>query len=195
MNPTKDEKIKLEIILQAQKLFQQFGLKKTTMDEIALACGKAKSTIYHYFKSKDEVFDEVLMFELRNLRKYVKAKVDEQRGIINKLNAYILEFHVEVCNKINLYRVVKHQLLSSEKSSTYFEWVFDFEKSYIKRIFEDGFDAGELHSIDSKDIPLISELLLAGFFGVVRYSIEKNGVMDNEKLKEITKILIPKIFG
>jgi len=40
----KDEIVKNEILFQAQKLFQQYGLKKTTMDDIALACGKAKST-------------------------------------------------------------------------------------------------------------------------------------------------------
>ncbi len=44
MSISKDEIVKGEIVTKAQKLFQQFGLKKTTMDEIAEASGKAKST-------------------------------------------------------------------------------------------------------------------------------------------------------
>ena len=36
----KDELIREEILKVAQKLFQQYGLKKTTMEDIAKALGK-----------------------------------------------------------------------------------------------------------------------------------------------------------
>ena len=44
-----ETEIKDEILEEAQKLFRQFGLKKTTMDEIATACGKAKSMLQIVF--------------------------------------------------------------------------------------------------------------------------------------------------
>ena len=47
MSYEKGDRVREEILVQAQILFQQYGLKKTTMDEIAAACGKAKSTLYH----------------------------------------------------------------------------------------------------------------------------------------------------
>ena len=95
----KDEIIKNEILLQAQKLFQQYGLKKTTMDEIAIACGKAKSTLYHYFISKNEVFDAVVEMEVLNLRQHVKDKVEEHKKMLDKIKTYALEFHKEAINK------------------------------------------------------------------------------------------------
>jgi len=45
-----DIDIKKRIIKVAQDIFKRYGFKKSTMDEIALASGKGKSTLYHYFK-------------------------------------------------------------------------------------------------------------------------------------------------
>ncbi|MES2746517.1 MAG: TetR/AcrR family transcriptional regulator [Bdellovibrionota bacterium] len=44
-------------ILDAAKLlFGRFGLKKTSIEEIAQHAGLGKGTVYLYFKSKDEIF-------------------------------------------------------------------------------------------------------------------------------------------
>ncbi|PZR32764.1 MAG: hypothetical protein DI538_19000 [Azospira oryzae] len=45
-----------DIINSAKKLMQQYGLKKTTMDDIAKAAVKSKSTLYYYFKDKEDIF-------------------------------------------------------------------------------------------------------------------------------------------
>ena len=41
----KEEIIVSEIIESAKKLFQQYGLRKTTMEDIAKSTGKGKSTL------------------------------------------------------------------------------------------------------------------------------------------------------
>ncbi|MBC8461550.1 MAG: helix-turn-helix transcriptional regulator [Deltaproteobacteria bacterium] len=43
------------IIKTAQELFARFGFNKTTVDEIAQKAHIGKSTIYHYFESKEEL--------------------------------------------------------------------------------------------------------------------------------------------
>jgi AcrR family transcriptional regulator len=50
----KEEIFKEDIIREAQKLFQTYGLKKTTMEDIAKALGKGKSTLYYYYQSKEQ---------------------------------------------------------------------------------------------------------------------------------------------
>ena len=54
MKEKKDELIVQDIINGAKKLVQQYGLKKTTMEDIAKAAGKSKSTLYYYFKDKED---------------------------------------------------------------------------------------------------------------------------------------------
>ena len=200
---TKDEVVKKEIIERAQELFQQFGLKKTTMDEIALACGKAKSTLYHYFNSKEEVFEEVVRMEVRNLRLIVKSKVDEVNTVKDKMNAYFITFHQEVINKINLYRIIKSEingagplnLRGNKNKMNNFIKFLEFEKAYLTRILEDGFDCGEFTKIEREDIPWFSETLIAAFLGITSYSIETQTEQFNEKLQKTSNILLNQIFS
>ena len=61
-----------EIILKtSQKLFARFGLRKTTVDEIAKLARIGKGTIYHYFKTKEQIFAEIIDKESRYLREKI----------------------------------------------------------------------------------------------------------------------------
>jgi len=190
----KDEQIKEEIIIQAQKLFKQYGLKKTTMDEIAAACGKAKSTMYHYFKNKDEVFDEVVLRELQSIRIVVKDKVNEQTSLREKLIVYFHTFHMETLDKINLFRILKQEVKKEIDKSNRFNIVIEFEKAFVSQLILQGYYQGEFSGLSTKDIPWFSEIVLVSFLGIVRYSIEKEGEFDEMKFKKVTDILIPRIF-
>ncbi|MEO0226014.1 MAG: helix-turn-helix domain-containing protein [candidate division WOR-3 bacterium] len=48
------------IIDSARYVFSRFGYRKATMDSIARAARKAKSSIYYYFRDKEEIFHESL---------------------------------------------------------------------------------------------------------------------------------------
>lgn len=194
MSLTNDEIVREQILLQAQKLFKQFGLRKTTMDEIAAECGKAKSTLYHYFKSKEEVFDGVIDIELRNLRIVVKERVDKVETTKGKITEYFLEFHQGVLNKINLYRIVKHELVSKSMADSRFSKIMSFEKSYVTRILEDGYDTGEFNKVEKSEIAWYAELIIAAFFGIVKYSIESDEDFNQDKLKLAAEFFIPKLF-
>lgn len=195
MELTKDEIVKGEILNQAQKLFQQFGLKKTTMDEIATACGKAKSTLYHYFKSKEEVFDAVIKLEMFRLRVIVKDAVAEVTPMKDKLMVYFLKFHQEVILTANLYRIVRNETMFEYLAKDTFNKLFEFEKLFITSILENGYDAGEFTEFEKENIPWFAETLIAGFFGIVRYSIERDEFLDQDKLEMSVNLLIPRIFS
>ncbi|MBN2535129.1 MAG: helix-turn-helix transcriptional regulator [Spirochaetales bacterium] len=68
-----EKDIKELIIDSARKIFARFGFKKTTVDEIANSIHKGKSSIYHYFKSKEEIFKDVIKKEYA----YLKERIDE----------------------------------------------------------------------------------------------------------------------
>ena len=44
------------IIETARQVFKKYGYDKTLMEHIAKAAGKGKSSIYYYFKSKEQIF-------------------------------------------------------------------------------------------------------------------------------------------
>lgn len=58
-----DSQKKLLIKSAAQDLFFRFGFSKTSMDDIARQSRLAKPTLYYYYKSKQEIFNEVVIDE------------------------------------------------------------------------------------------------------------------------------------
>ena len=56
----KAEVRRLEIVAAARQLFQAKEYEKTTMQDVMDQLGIAKGTIYHYFKSKEELLEAVV---------------------------------------------------------------------------------------------------------------------------------------
>ena len=51
------------ILETAEKLFARYGLRKTTVEEIAAAADVGKGTVYLFFSSKEELFATVVRRE------------------------------------------------------------------------------------------------------------------------------------
>jgi len=63
----KEEMIQGQVIRAARQLYQQHGLFKVTMEDVAKAVGKGKSSLYYYYKSKEEIFDAVIDAEIKEI--------------------------------------------------------------------------------------------------------------------------------
>jgi len=55
----KAEERRRAILLGAARAFARGGYDATNMDQIARECGLAKGHIYHYFRSKEDIFTEI----------------------------------------------------------------------------------------------------------------------------------------
>lgn len=62
---------KEEIIAKAIEVFRKQGYYKTSMSDLAEACGLQKGSFYHHFKSKEDLMQEVLQM----VHAYYKNKV------------------------------------------------------------------------------------------------------------------------
>ncbi|OSZ80996.1 hypothetical protein CAP36_07105 [Chitinophagaceae bacterium IBVUCB2] len=52
--------IKDRILLKAEELFMQYGIRSVSMDDIANGLGMSKKTLYQYFADKDELVEGVV---------------------------------------------------------------------------------------------------------------------------------------
>lgn len=84
-----DEK-KERILKSAEKLFARFGFRKTTMDEIARDTRMGKSTLYYYFKSKENVLEAVIQKDSRLYRKKLREAVSGISSPQEKIKNYVL---------------------------------------------------------------------------------------------------------
>ncbi|MCU5471456.1 TetR/AcrR family transcriptional regulator [Bacillus paranthracis] len=78
------EERRKEILETAERLFITKGYTKTTVNDILKEIGIAKGTFYHYFKSKEEVMDEIIM-------RIIKEDVAKAKVIVSNPNIPVLE--------------------------------------------------------------------------------------------------------
>jgi AcrR family transcriptional regulator len=62
------EQIRQCLLTKGKELFTQYGLAKTSIDDLVQACGIAKGSFYKFFSSKEELFYVILnsQEEIRN---------------------------------------------------------------------------------------------------------------------------------
>ena len=80
-------KTRTKLVDVARQLFAKNGLENTTMNDIALASGKGRRTLYTYFKSKDEIYYVVIESELDRL----SVKLEEVAGTEMELEDKLVE--------------------------------------------------------------------------------------------------------
>ncbi len=83
------------IIEAAAKSFSLYGYKATTMDQVAKLANVGKGTIYTFFKTKEELFEEIINTHIADIRIEVLSVMDESSSILQNLNrvlARVFEF-------------------------------------------------------------------------------------------------------
>lgn len=79
-----------EIIDQATQLFQNQGISKTSMTEIADKVGVAKGLVYYYFPSKEKLVDEIVDQFVRDLDVLLDAAINQPKlDFIGKLTGIL----------------------------------------------------------------------------------------------------------
>ena len=60
LNEQKHQTQRMCLLSHARRLFAAQGVKETSMSQMATACKVTKATLYHYFRSKEEILKEIL---------------------------------------------------------------------------------------------------------------------------------------
>ncbi len=79
-----------QVIAAARERFTKHGLAGTTMDGIAQAAGVAKGTVYLYYKSKEDIFRQILDEDLAHLQDETVPLISGPGDIEHKLRAFFL---------------------------------------------------------------------------------------------------------
>lgn len=188
----KDDTVRDEILKEAQKLFQQFGVKKTTMEDIAKAMGKGKSTLYYYFCSKEEIFDAVILKEMDEVFNSVKLAVEKASSAEDKLKAFTLTKIKSVQKKANLYKIVKGEMQENFRCMKHLHAEYDMQEiKLVKSILKFGLSNGEFHKMIGKELDILPSVMVSSLRGLERdLFVEARYAKLEPRMESIMGILI-----
>ena len=136
----KQKAIKYKIVGIASDVFSRFGFKKATMEDIAKAAGMGKSSIYYYFKSKEEIFEAVVKKEAYALSLELEKKVinvhDSPKDKIRNYTIIRMKYLKEM---VNFYEALKNDYLGNLAFTERIRRKYDKEEQEtIRNILEEG---------------------------------------------------------
>lgn len=148
-NGANKKDINRETILQiAQDIFSKYGYKKTTLDDIANAVRKGKSSLYYYFNSKEDLFQAVIVKEVEVLKQALEKVVFRSLDPEEKLREYILTKLTTFRELSNLYNALENDVTAIGFIEEIKEKSQKEEIRMIKRILIEGVRRDRFHVED-----------------------------------------------
>jgi AcrR family transcriptional regulator len=188
MSNVKDEEVKNSILEAAKIVFQKWGLNKATMEDIAKEAGKGKSTLYYYFKSKDEIFEVLSVTEMNNVIAKARAMLSTEKTVKDKLKKYITLVLGEIKTTISINPLVRGDIKGNKVFIESLRKKMDvFESQVIAELLEEGVAAGEFTFISKEKLSKAANVLVGMIRGLEVYLFVDND--DYEAIDIATKII------
>ncbi len=190
-NQGKDE-VREGLVQAARLVFARYGYKKTVLDDISREARKGKSTIYYYFKSKDEIFKAVIDAESE-----IRAKaIDEQIRMIDdpqqKLKTYVYVRMLTLKMVVNYYEAIKNDLLDNLYFVNNFRNDhFETEINQVRNMLLEGIEKG---AFTIQNPELTAKTIVTALQGFEVPLILKN-LSDEELQKAVDEMLNILFFG
>lgn len=139
------------ILTTAEAHLRRYGYARTTVSEIARACGMSHANVYRFFKAKADIIDAVIEQWLRRTETALEAIAAQQLPAIAKLEAYILE----------LYRIKRQECTTEQELFEAFSAILQEHRTVVEQhihvirailrdILRSGVQEGELQIVDLK---------------------------------------------
>ena len=171
---------KKETILKvSQNLFSRFGLIKTTVDEIAKLARIGKGTVYHYFKSKEAIFAEIVERESRILKEKILSAVTAQNTPQAKLATFVKTRFRHLKEFVNYYSALTDDYLE------HYAFIEEARRKHIEdeicsvaKILDEGIEKGHF---DIKNSELAAQAIVFAMKGLEYPWAIEHDIMDIER--------------
>jgi AcrR family transcriptional regulator len=149
-------KTRQKLVDVARQLFAKSGFENTTMNDIAVASGKGRRTLYTYFKSKEDVYYAVIESELERLSdkmdEVAAKKMRPQDKIIELIYTHLDMIKETVMRNGNLRAAFFRNIWMVEKVRKNFD---EEELEIFRKVYAEGKADGEF---DIDNIELVADI-------------------------------------
>ena len=177
---------KSRIIDAAKEMIAQYGFKKTTMDEIAARARMGKSTMYYYFKNKEDIFAEIVRLHSEEFRLELKETIRKAYSPQDKIMQYVRTRMLHLKQLSNFYKTLTNEYLDH-----YFfieqirEDFYNFENLTLSEIINEGIQKKIFTSCEVDVVVRMIAIAIKGLeyplFGQKEQDLER----DSQQMMEI----------
>jgi AcrR family transcriptional regulator len=152
--------VREEILNGARELFERFGFRKTTMEDIARQIGKSKSALYYYYKTKEEIFEAFILNEIEITQANVVEVVKKEESAAGKFRVLFTSLLADVKQKANKFPLFKSDLYENH---FLLENIIRQRDSHIEELIKDililGISQHEVRMMNNAEMSLWAKMV------------------------------------
>lgn len=181
---------KRELIMAAAiQVFSQKGYHNAKMEEIALAAGIGKGTIYEYFASKLQLLQDIMEQSFHRYEDSLGADINNSLSFEAKMKI-LLEGHFRFCQQnkeLTRFLFWDTEVCDEELR----EWAVKKraeKEGRLQEIIQAGIKSGEIRDLD----PKLITVMISGIFGAIWIPVVLEGweIDAGQAAEQITAILM-----
>jgi AcrR family transcriptional regulator len=178
-----------QILSEAVRLFSKNTYYKTSVREIAESVGLQKQSLYHYFRSKEDIYFKLVHMVLTEAVDKLKTVVNSNLGFIEKFN-HVLALHLyHLSNnrgKVSLQLFMNRDMFDSTRRAELRSLEKQLDQMF-RQLLREGQISGSFRS--DLDIPVL-QYVITGMFNYMERWYSPNGRLSLEQILHIYKILL-----
>lgn len=199
---SQEEILKSQILQTAQELYQRYGIKKVTMDDVAKAVGKTRSALYYYFKNRDELFEAVMISLVDEVKGELEKMIYKEKTLDSRVQTFCLA-KVKGFKKTRNFITAIEARMDNEERSKYSDIIWEIhqrmmrsETALLKKVIQEAATAGEIKEPNSEIVDTLLFVLLSSIRGIRRESVsEIYKDQWEEGAKMLARMIVEKIKG
>ncbi len=176
MKLTRKEREKLrknqEIIEASIKVFSDKGFYGATMQDIAKAAEMGVGTLYQYFKNKDDLYYNAILYKFNEFHQFYIEKLKDEHNFIDSISSIIMAWIEYFANNKDFFEIVFSEWANVKKTvvkklKKRLTNEFLEKNDEIIKLIEHAKQAGEIK------YDINSEVLGSMIFGTIQHIIHK----------------------
>jgi AcrR family transcriptional regulator len=195
------EENKISILKAAESVLARKGYSLATMDDIAEEAQFSKATLYQYFKSKGNMFYEIILNSLDEMNEELVRIREQSTGSGEKLKEivrYTFEFFEQKENISRIFLMERNFILKffnfmaerqkqvmNNQDLKYFRNINPKRKvlrDVVTKILADGVESGEFRRMNVQDAAYVFTSLLHGFYFTKFWRKKKYNIEEETNL-------------
>lgn len=192
-----EELLPEQILQAAMQLYQKHGIKKVTMDDVSKAIGKSRSSLYYYYKNRDEIFDAVMEALVQEVISEISQAVAEEKNIENKIRAFCFAKIKTSEERKFIFSAMETGMDADEISkhreamTALHKRLVKLETAVVKKFLSASAKQNEIRVLSSKEQETFIFILLSSVRGIKREIAHENNISKiNSAINTLTNILI-----
>src|ERR1700761_9119658 len=194
---SQDDIIHHEILQAALRLYRKSGPTKVTMDNVANATGRSRSSLYYYFKNRDDIFQAVLEQLAKDVAAEIRLAVAAAENLNDKIYAFC-STKIKTSEEWKRVFSAMDQLMDADEKSKHTKLMDALHKKliYLERgILIEAMTAADYQSariLSNAEMDTLAFIISSGIRGVRREIYEHNDPHDAKTAVTLLSAMVTK---